>query len=66
MIRHKVLPGMTGLAQVNGCRGETARLEDMKARIEYDLDYLRQWRPSLDIKILFRTALVVLGDRKAY
>jgi putative colanic acid biosynthesis UDP-glucose lipid carrier transferase len=66
MIRHKVLPGMTGLAQVNGCRGETARLEDMRARIEYDLDYLRQWRPTLDIKILFRTALVVLGDRKAY
>jgi putative colanic acid biosynthesis UDP-glucose lipid carrier transferase len=66
MIRHKVLPGITGLAQINGCRGETARLEDMKARIEYDLDYLRQWKPTLDIKILFRTALQVLGDRKAY
>ena len=66
MVRHKVLPGITGLAQVNGCRGETVRLEDMKARIEYDLDYLRQWKPTLDIKILFRTALQVLGDRKAY
>ena len=54
MVRHKVLPGITGLAQVNGCRGETTRLEDMKARIEYDLDYLRQWKPTLDIKILFR------------
>ena len=66
MVRHKVLPGITGLAQVNGCRGETTRLEDMKARIEYDLDYLRQWKPTLDIKILFKTALQVLGDRKAY
>jgi len=66
MVRHKVLPGITGLAQVNGCRGETTRLEDMKARIEYDLDYLRQWKPTLDIKILFQTALQVLGDRKAY
>jgi len=66
MVRHKVLPGITGLAQVNGCRGETSRLEEMKARIEYDLDYLRQWTPSLDIRILFLTALQVLRDRKAY
>ena len=66
MVRHKVLPGITGLAQVNGCRGETSRLEDMKARIEYDLDYLRQWTPSLDLKILFKTAVLVLRDRKAY
>ena len=66
MVRHKVLPGITGLAQVNGCRGETSRLEDMKARIEYDLDYLRQWTPSLDIRILFQTAVQVLKDRKAY
>src|SRR5688572_6888626 len=66
MVRHKVLPGITGLAQVNGCRGETTRLEDMKARIEYDLDYLRQWKPTLDIKILLKTALQVFGDRKAY
>src|SRR5688572_30239369 len=66
MVRHKVLPGITGLAQVNGCRGETTRLEDMKARIEYDLDYLRQWKPTLDLKILIRTAFQLLGDRKAY
>ena len=66
MVRHKVLPGITGLAQVNGCRGETSRLEDMKARIEYDLDYLRQWTPSLDLRILFQTAIQVLRDRKAY
>jgi Undecaprenyl-phosphate glucose phosphotransferase len=66
MVRHKVLPGITGLAQVNGCRGETSRLEEMKARIEYDLDYLRQWTPSLDLKILVRTAILVLRDRQAY
>ena len=66
MVRHKVLPGITGLAQVNGCRGETIRLEEMKARIEYDLDYLRQWTPSLDLKIMFKTAIQVLRDRKAY
>jgi putative colanic acid biosynthesis UDP-glucose lipid carrier transferase len=66
MVRHKVLPGITGLAQVNGCRGETIRLEDMKARIEFDLDYLRQWTPTLDLKIMFKTAVQILGDRKAY
>ena len=66
MVRHKVLPGITGLAQVNGCRGETTRLEDMKARIEYDLDYLRHWTPALDLRILLQTAIQVLHDRKAY
>jgi putative colanic acid biosynthesis UDP-glucose lipid carrier transferase len=66
MMRHKVLPGITGLAQVNGCRGETAKLEEMKARIEFDLDYLRRWSPALDLKILVKTVFVLLGDRKAY
>jgi putative colanic acid biosynthesis UDP-glucose lipid carrier transferase len=66
MVRHKVLPGLTGWAQVNGCRGETAELEEMKARIDYDLDYLRRWSPLLDIKILFMTVLTLLGDEKAY
>jgi putative colanic acid biosynthesis UDP-glucose lipid carrier transferase len=66
MVRHKVLPGMTGLAQVNGCRGETRTVEDMQARIEYDLDYLRRWSPRLDLKIIVKTALLLLGDRKAY
>ena len=66
MIRHKVLPGITGLAQVNGCRGETARLEDMQARVNYDLDYLRQWSPMLDFKILALTALRLLVDKRAY
>jgi putative colanic acid biosynthesis UDP-glucose lipid carrier transferase len=66
MVRHKVLPGITGLAQVNGCRGETSKLEDMEARIQYDLDYLRRWSPMLDIKILAQTFLRIFGDRKAY
>jgi putative colanic acid biosynthesis UDP-glucose lipid carrier transferase len=66
MVRHKVLPGITGLAQVNGCRGETAKLEEMQARVNYDLDYLRHWSPMLDIKILVLTALRLLGDDRAY
>ena len=66
MVRHKVLPGITGLAQVNGCRGETTRLEDMQARINFDLDYLRHWTPMLDLKILVLTALQVFGHERAY
>ena len=66
MIRHKVLPGITGLAQVNGCRGETLDIGQMQARVNYDLDYLRQWTPVLDIKILFRTATRLLRDPNAY
>ncbi|HVC31075.1 MAG TPA: undecaprenyl-phosphate glucose phosphotransferase [Steroidobacteraceae bacterium] len=66
MIRHKVPPGMTGLAQVNGCRGATARVEDMQARVNYDLEYLRKWTPLLDLKILLLTAVRVLRDEKAY
>jgi putative colanic acid biosynthesis UDP-glucose lipid carrier transferase len=61
-----VLPGITGLAQVNGMRGETAQLEQMEARVSYDLEYLRHWSPMLDLKILLRTVLVALGDPKAY
>lgn len=66
MIRHKVLPGITGLAQINGCRGETASLADMEARIRFDLDYLRNWSPLLDLRILSVTALRMLRDHKAY
>ena len=59
MIRHKVKPGITGWAQVNGLRGETETVEKMKARIEYDLDYLRHWSLSLDLKIIWKTVFVV-------
>lgn len=66
MIRHKVTPGITGLAQVNGCRGETANIEDMERRVQYDLDYLRHWSLALDLKILVRTLTVLFRDHKAY
>lgn len=66
MVRHKVRPGITGLAQVNGCRGETSRVEDMQRRIEYDLNYLRHWTPTLDLQILAQTAFRLLRDDKAY
>ncbi len=66
MVRHKVPPGITGLAQVNGCRGETAHVEEMRTRVEYDLEYLRRWSPLLDLKILALTAVRLLRDEKAY
>jgi putative colanic acid biosynthesis UDP-glucose lipid carrier transferase len=66
MVRHKVLPGITGLAQVNGCRGETTELKDMEARVNYDLDYLRHWTPMLDLKIILLTVVKVFRDDKAY
>ena len=66
MMRHKVLPGITGLAQVNGCRGETSQLQDMEARVHYDLDYLRHWTPMLDVKIILLTIVKVFRDDKAY
>src|ERR1700723_1758492 len=66
MVRHKVLPGITGLAQVNGCRGETSQLEEMEARVNYDLDYLRHWTPMLDIKIFWLPAVRVFRDDKPY
>ncbi len=66
MLRHKVRPGMTGWAQVNGLRGETDTVEKMEARIQYDLDYLRNWSLRLDLHILLKTFLVVIHDRQAY
>jgi len=66
MLRHKVRPGITGWAQVNGLRGETSTIDRMQMRVVYDLDYLQHWSPWIDIKILWRTALLVFGDRNAY
>lgn len=66
MIRHKVRPGITGWAQVNGLRGETSTVEKMQQRVHYDLDYLKNWSLWLDLKIIARTALTVLHDRNAY
>jgi putative colanic acid biosynthesis UDP-glucose lipid carrier transferase len=66
MIRHKVRPGITGLAQVNGYRGETETVDKMKARIEHDLMYLRNWSLLLDLQIILKTLLVVLKKQNAY
>ncbi len=66
MVRHKVKPGITGWAQINGLRGETETIEKMKARVEYDLEYLRNWSLGLDLQIIVRTVRVVLFDRNAY
>jgi len=66
MIRHKVRPGITGWAQVNGLRGETETVDKMKARIEYDLDYLRHWSLKLDLQIIWRTLFVVWKKQNAY
>jgi putative colanic acid biosynthesis UDP-glucose lipid carrier transferase len=66
MLRHKVKPGITGLAQVNGWRGETDTLDKMKKRVEFDHQYIREWSPWLDIKILFRTVFTVLSKQNAY
>jgi putative colanic acid biosynthesis UDP-glucose lipid carrier transferase len=66
MIRHKVKPGITGLAQVNGLRGETDTVDKMKARVAYDLEYLRHWSLLLDLQIILKTVLVVLRKQNAY
>jgi putative colanic acid biosynthesis UDP-glucose lipid carrier transferase len=66
MVRHKVKPGITGWAQVNGCRGETDTLDKMQSRIDYDLDYLRNWSLRLDLYIIFRTVKLVSKDQQAY
>ena len=65
MIRHKVRPGITGWAQVNGYRGGDD-LDLMSKRIQYDLDYLRTWSIWLDIRIIIRTVAVVFRDDSAY
>jgi len=66
MVRHKVKPGITGWAQVHGLRGETETLDKMEKRVQYDLDYLRNWSLALDAWIILKTIGVVLRDRHAY
>jgi putative colanic acid biosynthesis UDP-glucose lipid carrier transferase len=66
MVRHKVKPGITGWAQVNGYRGETDTLDKMQGRIDFDLDYLRNWTLQLDAHIILKTIRLVLNDQKAY
>jgi putative colanic acid biosynthesis UDP-glucose lipid carrier transferase len=66
MLRHKVKPGLTGLAQVNGCRGETAQVSMMAERVRWDMEYIRKWSPLLDLKIMLQTVLLVLRRHNAY
>ncbi len=65
LARHRIKPGMTGLAQVNGLRGETDTIELMSKRVELDLEYISNWSPLLDIKILFMTPFS-LFSKNAY
>ncbi|MEM6978122.1 MAG: undecaprenyl-phosphate glucose phosphotransferase [Planctomycetota bacterium] len=66
MLRHKVRPGITGLAQVNGCRGETETIEKMKRRIDFDHQYIRSWSLWLDWRILVKTLWVAWKQPEAY
>ena len=66
MLRHKVKPGITGLAQVEGYRGETETLDKMQKRIDYDHRYIRDWSVWLDLRILCRTFFVVFKQENAY
>ena len=64
--RHRVKPGMTGWAQVNGLRGETDTLKKMEKRVQYDIYYVENWSLLFDLKILMMTAVICLTGRNAY
>lgn len=64
--RHRARPGITGLAQVSGSRGPTDTDDKIRERIGYDLDYVAKWSPLMDIKIIIKTAWVVIRDRNAF
>ena len=66
MLRHMIKPGITGWAQVNGWRGETNTIYKMRKRVEYDLEYMREWSLWLDIKIIFLTVFRGFTDKNAY
>jgi putative colanic acid biosynthesis UDP-glucose lipid carrier transferase len=67
MVRHFVKPGITGLAQVSGLRGETKKVSDMKRRVTTDIRYLQRWSLITDIKICLITVIVTLkGDKNAF
>ncbi|HGZ2381863.1 TPA: undecaprenyl-phosphate glucose phosphotransferase [Escherichia coli] len=66
MLRHKVKPGITGWAQINGWRGETDTLEKMEKRVEFDLEYIREWSVWFDIKIVFLTVFKGFVNKAAY
>ena len=61
MARHRIKPGITGLAQINGYRGETETIDKMQKRVELDLDYINHWSLWLDVKILIKTPLTLIS-----
>ncbi|MEJ2764627.1 undecaprenyl-phosphate glucose phosphotransferase [Photobacterium sp. MCCC 1A19761] len=66
MLRHKVKPGITGWAQINGYRGETDTISKMEKRVEYDLAYIQRWSLSMDLKIICMTTVRMFSDKMAY
>ena len=66
MMRHKIKPGITGWAQINGWRGETDTLEKMEKRVEFDLYYIRHWSLGWDLKIIFKTIFKGFINENAY
>ena len=67
MVRHFAKPGITGLAQVSGFRGETKDLSEMEGRVKQDVWYIENWTFWLDIKIIFLTIInMIKGEEKAY
>lgn len=67
LVRHMVKPGLTGWAQVNGCRGETQTVQQMADRVKHDIWYVEHWSFSLDLRIIFMTVAQILGgDKQAY
>lgn len=65
-VRHRVKPGMTGWAQVHGFRGELDSIEKLRNRVDYDIDYIDNWSIWIDLRIVWRTILLVFGDQAAY
>jgi len=61
LVRHRIKPGITGLAQINGCRGETETLQKMQRRIDYDLEYIHNWSLWFDFEILLKTPVSLIS-----
>lgn len=61
MARHRIKPGITGWAQINGCRGETETIDKMQKRVELDLAYINKWSIWLDIKIIIKTPFTLFS-----
>jgi putative colanic acid biosynthesis UDP-glucose lipid carrier transferase len=66
LARHRMKPGITGWAQVNGWRGPTDTVEQIAARVRHDLDYIENWSPLLDLRILVATLLRGFRDKNAF